>query len=521
MRCGLACLYERRNVRKDLARWSRTTLLATGIENIACHLVGKEVWEAIFPESSVCLNQPVHFSGSVPADFVPAELCLLCDRQRTEAATESVDKKVVMCDSDSGVCSASPPTSPRASQPVPSASTEATLLCMTSLYERTREAIMRMQAAQQFEMMSQMQMLGLLGMAPAVAPEINRIMFENQLAAVNPFLASPLWNLHAEPSHPPFQPPAPSKPSERNSEVRTRDEQPLDLSRKSGLEAIIDIETSNYNQKQRKQSQPQSETIEKETNGQEEIVRNGYGIKRNYSQVDLTAAVNDIRCGRLGTRRASVVYGIPRSTLRNKIYKLEAAEEQAGQAPLNKRRRPGGQSNAEKKLAEQVERQKKASTPVTDCSSISPSSDGTDGEKTFNADNRWENDWTTNLWQSLFNQNSTSMTADVMGTGGKEDGKKEELSEWKKSRPKRGQYRKYDKNALDEAVRSVRRGEMSVHRAGSYYGVPHSTLEYKVKERNLLRKKKDSPPVKEISLMQEPMTSLNISEESSSPVIAV
>uniref|UniRef100_A0A0N4WU43 HTH psq-type domain-containing protein n=1 Tax=Haemonchus placei TaxID=6290 RepID=A0A0N4WU43_HAEPC len=432
-------------------------LLCSGIENIACHLVGKEVWEAIFPESSVCLNQPVHFSGSVPADFVPAELCLLCDRQRTEAATESVDKKVVMCDSDSGVCSASPPTSPRASQPVPSASTEATLLCMTSLYERTREAIMRMQAAQQFEMMSQMQMLGLLGMAPAVTPEINRIMFENRKYKKFFFTFYLLVLL--------------------------------------GLEAIIDIETSNYNQKQRKQSQPQSDTIEKETNGQEEIVRNGYGIKRNYSQVDLTAAVNDIRCGRLGTRRASVVYGIPRSTLRNKIYKLEAAEEQAGQAPLNKRRRPGGQSNAEKKLAEQVERQKKASTPVTDCSSISPSSDGTDGE--------------------------TSMTADVMGTGGKEDGKKEELSEWKKSRPKRGQYRKYDKNALDEAVRSVRRGEMSVHRAGSYYGVPHSTLEYKVKERNLLRKKKDSPPVKEISLMQEPMTSLNISEESSSPVIAV
>ncbi|VDN37226.1 unnamed protein product [Gongylonema pulchrum] len=34
--------------------------------------------------------------------------------------------------------------------------------------------------------------------------------------------------------------------------------------------------------------------------------------KRNYSQADLDAAVRDIRCGRLGTRRASVVYGIPR-----------------------------------------------------------------------------------------------------------------------------------------------------------------------------------------------------------------
>ncbi|VBB34599.1 unnamed protein product [Acanthocheilonema viteae] len=72
----------------------------------------------------------------------------------------------------------------------------------------------------------------------------------------------------------------------------------------------------------------------------------------------------------------------------------------------------------------------------------------------------------------------------------------ESQPDWKKSRPKRGQYRhfvyistKYKKDALDEAVRSVRRGEMSVHRAGSFYGVPHSTLEYKVKERNLTRTK--------------------------------
>ena len=60
----------------------------------------------------------------------------------------------------------------------------------------------------------------------------------------------------------------------------------------------------------------------------------------------------------------------------------------------------------------------------------------------------------------------------------------------KKTRPKRGQYRKYNSQLLVEAVKAVQRGEMSVHRAGSYYGVPHSTLEYKVKERHLLRQKK-------------------------------
>lgn len=60
----------------------------------------------------------------------------------------------------------------------------------------------------------------------------------------------------------------------------------------------------------------------------------------------------------------------------------------------------------------------------------------------------------------------------------------------KRTRPKRGRYRNYDRDNLLQAVRAVQRGEMSVHRAGTYFGVPHSTLEYKVKERHLLRPKK-------------------------------
>ena len=38
-----------------------------------------------------------------------------------------------------------------------------------------------------------------------------------------------------------------------------------------------------------------------------------------------------------------------------------------------------------------------------------------------------------------------------------------------------------------QAVNAVQRGEMTVTRAGNVYGVPHSTLEYKVKERHLKR----------------------------------
>ncbi|XP_051157344.1 mushroom body large-type Kenyon cell-specific protein 1 isoform X2 [Leptopilina boulardi] len=80
-------------------------------------------------------------------------------------------------------------------------------------------------------------------------------------------------------------------------------------------------------------------------------------------------------------------------------------------------------------------------------------------------------------------KSSQSQDKNKPGTGGKG------------TRPKRGKYRNYDRDSLVEAVRAVQRGEMSVHRAGSYYGVPHSTLEYKVKERHLMRpRKRDQKP---------------------------
>ncbi|XP_074106738.1 ecdysone-induced protein 93F isoform X2 [Cotesia typhae] len=76
-----------------------------------------------------------------------------------------------------------------------------------------------------------------------------------------------------------------------------------------------------------------------------------------------------------------------------------------------------------------------------------------------------------------------------------QDSKSKASSGGKGTRPKRGKYRNYDRDSLVEAVRAVQRGEMSVHRAGSYYGVPHSTLEYKVKERHLMRpRKRDQKP---------------------------
>lgn len=54
--------------------------------------------------------------------------------------------------------------------------------------------------------------------------------------------------------------------------------------------------------------------------------------RRTYTEDELQNALQDILSGKLGTRRAAVLYGIPRSTLRNKVYKL--AIEQKREANL-------------------------------------------------------------------------------------------------------------------------------------------------------------------------------------------
>lgn len=49
--------------------------------------------------------------------------------------------------------------------------------------------------------------------------------------------------------------------------------------------------------------------------------------RRTYTEDELQAALRDIQSGKLGTRRAAVIYGIPRSTLRNKVYKMALERE--------------------------------------------------------------------------------------------------------------------------------------------------------------------------------------------------
>ncbi|KFD45166.1 hypothetical protein M513_13957, partial [Trichuris suis] len=293
------------------------------------------------------------------------------------------------------------------------------------------------------------------------------------------------------------------------------------------------------------------------------------GSRRSYSKEDLEAAVLDIRSGRLGTRRASVIYGVPRSTLRNKIHKLEVAcgstmargahktvstpqnvlknnefSEQGrfewsqpseaaavSSASLNEQNQPSQHSGASRTLQElalqvcakqlnsafELHTNQRAtlnnfamshslmSVACMDRSlpSVFLGAIGMEAVRsaTRNAVVQAVNDLcgtsrsvtpVTGMLQNpipyvtMPTSDGTLVSRDISHFCPLEDPNS------KKMRRKRGQYRKYDKNALALAVQSVRRGEMSVHKAGSFYGVPHSTLEYKVKERNLLRAKKQA-----------------------------
>ncbi|XP_063313883.1 ligand-dependent nuclear receptor corepressor-like protein isoform X3 [Pelobates fuscus] len=75
----------------------------------------------------------------------------------------------------------------------------------------------------------------------------------------------------------------------------------------------------------------------------------------------------------------------------------------------------------------------------------------------------------------------------------------------KQPRRKRGRYRQYDHEIMEEAIAMVLSGKMSVSKAQGIYGVPHSTLEYKVKERSGTLK---NPPKKKLRLAESDIYSV-------------
>ncbi|KAI6215912.1 HTH psq-type domain-containing protein [Aphelenchoides besseyi] len=83
----------------------------------------------------------------------------------------------------------------------------------------------------------------------------------------------------------------------------------------------------------------------------------------------------------------------------------------------------------------------------------------------------------------------------------------------KSSRGRRGQYRRYEKSALENAMRAVS-GGMSVHKAGSKFGVPHSTLEYKLK--NQLRRTQTKQTTTTTKSEEEPSGNVEMEPETTS-----
>ncbi|KAG8176343.1 hypothetical protein JTE90_003305 [Oedothorax gibbosus] len=255
--------------------------------------------------------------------------------------------------------------------------------------------------------------------------------------------------------------------------------------------------------------------------------------KRSYTEDELQAALRDIQSKKLGTRRAAVIYGIPRSTLRNKVYKLNNESRGGEKSPKN----------------HQLVTQKDAPTDLYDAGNqafgasafsqallnafsdiqhlaLEKSQGDSASLPAFKdplkfpllpdlirrlAEERIESksvDEGANVILKVPSfkpgppvdvpESSSLFTLKELVLRKKEDcaGSPKEASTSSDSssksctRPKRGRYRNYDRDNLSRAVRAVQKGEMSVHRAGTFYGVPHSTLEYKVKERHLLRPRK-------------------------------
>ncbi|KAK3885237.1 hypothetical protein Pcinc_010511 [Petrolisthes cinctipes] len=374
--------------------------------------------------------------------------------------------------------------------------------------------------------------------------------------------------------------------------------------------------------------------------------RRGDLSKRSYTEEELQAALRDIQSGKLGTRRAAVIYGIPRSTLRNKVYKLamerernkKLVEQTRGSGvppdvkplPLQQPTCQNGVSGAgteageggggdvdsradsfrtllKNKMAEKLEEMRRQglgggasrrvveaalthllhhlprlalhqdpsapATPTTPplaahphladmvqrvleercreelqrsrvrangCAEpltvpAYPSCNGVVGEQHPPAPQPSPPlAPSTNLKEMIAQMIGQKLGCEVprdspntrltppistpsqgdslSRSGDRRDSSKKTSNTsssngGKGSRPKRGKYRNYDRDNLVKAVQAVQSGEMSVHRAGSFYGVPHSTLEYKVKERHLSRSrgKKDSPtPTIQDKIKREP-----------------
>ncbi|XP_047525369.1 mushroom body large-type Kenyon cell-specific protein 1 isoform X2 [Pieris napi] len=259
--------------------------------------------------------------------------------------------------------------------------------------------------------------------------------------------------------------------------------------------------------------------------------------RRNYTEDDLQSALRDIQSG-LGTRRAAALYGIPRSTLRNKVNKHGLTPE-APESEDSDPEKPDTPSSVILKIPSFPPPEDKSpspatsvTTPVTPITPILPPQSSLNhpsplllpasvyadppaaSQHLFTSMSdviaksicqKFQQPLDRPLQPDLSYMRAPDRHVSVIKTppdnqrnyavpsNSKATNNGQPAQGGKGTRPKRGKYRNYDRDSLVEAVKAVQRGEMSVHRAGSYYGVPHSTLEYKVKERHLMRPRKREP----------------------------
>ncbi|KAK8394729.1 hypothetical protein O3P69_005899 [Scylla paramamosain] len=654
------CLHQKRHIRRELLRWSRNTTLLLGLERVLEELMGEsaflKVRSDLYPSPGGESSPRPTPDTALPQDWDPAAPCFVClgtshaSTQAEWSPREGATPSTSLADSPGDSAFSPPPPTTHPQQPEEAA--EATLDLSTPRQSSTPTStsggcVPPLPACPEGRSVA-------VGPVAGLTSELGpRLPIGLYTANLPPHLLP--WILSSHLHHLARVHQAPEDICE------DRDQQPLDLSAKSHVESVKrEVGVSSSTPPPSNSLFPSYERVVHHTVTLDTKInstrgrRRGDLSKRSYTEEELQAALRDIQSGKLGTRRAAVIYGIPRSTLRNKVYKLamerdrnkklveQSSDAMQTDAP-NFSQRYNGRSSAgggggvsdeeakaspesiksllQSKMVEKLEEitrksggvsdsrpaveaalkhlldnipklalnkdNVQASTEVLNSISFIPQLNDfvkkiaedryneelqrsklrLNGSVEIHAINGLKNDQcdlsvpsyspscngllkaesdttasdsnhsSQPLISSLSSPNLKEMIAQMIGqklgcevptgkdtpaasnsqllpptssarelqgkTGAdKQDQvKKTQVSSTttggKGSRPKRGKYRNYDRDNLLKAVQAVQSGEMSVHRAGSFYGVPHSTLEYKVKERHLSRgknKKENSSP---------------------------
>ncbi|XP_059045605.1 mushroom body large-type Kenyon cell-specific protein 1 isoform X5 [Achroia grisella] len=517
--CSFArCQQERRAIRKELQRWTKNMVYILGLERVAEELMGRRKWK-LYQDALVPKRTEAERSSdeeSMPATDPPPALKIKTieqinapedDRPKLEPETEAEPEKTRRPETILESLIKRPATQPKLEVPEEPADwkpPDKCYFCVDGERGETAAVDGRQAGGATFQQM--IAALAALGTG-LVPPALSQVWLMQRLAQ----------------SRPPVDRPPEGGDKAPTSSSPTLLEQPLDLSAKS---------TSSTSGT----PPPDSKIVDNRL--KRAVIENASNSinRRTYTDDELQSAIRDIQSGRLGTRRAAAVYGIPRSTLRNKVNKYGLNVDQHDSEPDSDSERPESPPVILKIPNYRPDEKSPspatpATTPVTPITPIIPPPQPPINPQphlpTFFADPPANQHLFTSIndvivrsisqkFQQLpdrppqtdmpfmraperhvsviktqqENQRNYPTPSNSRATTNNNG---QPAPGGKGTRPKRGKYRNYDRDSLVEAVKAVQRGEMSVHRAGSYYGVPHSTLEYKVKERHLMRPRKREP----------------------------